>query len=76
MGRIFEVTGKAVIYTADGVKVVDAQVRSYFNVNADYNHFTFKHDEPYLLIGGARTFVGYQAEYAKRSLQNDARQFV
>ena len=27
-----EINGKAVIYTADGVKVLDAEVKRYFNV--------------------------------------------
>ena len=55
MGRKFEVTGKAVIYTKDGVKVVDAEVRRYFNAHQDSNEFKFKGGEPHLLIGGART---------------------
>lgn len=55
MGRKFEVTGKAVIYTKDGIKVVDAEVRRYFNAHQDSNEFKFKYGEPYLLIGGART---------------------
>lgn len=55
MGRKFEVTGKAVIYTKDGVKIVDAEVRRKFNVNYDGCDFKIKTDEEYLLIGGART---------------------
>ena len=55
MGRKFEVTGKAVIYTIDGVKVVDAEVRRQFNTHLDTCSFKFKYDGDYLLIGGART---------------------
>lgn len=55
MGRKFEITGKAVIYTAEGVKVVDAEVRRRFNANADDCTFKYKCTEPHILIGGART---------------------
>ena len=55
MGRKFEVTGKAVIYTKAGAKIVDAEVRRKFNSNFDGNDFKIKTDEEYLLIGGART---------------------
>lgn len=30
-----EITGKAVIYTVDGVKVIDSEVKRYFNVYLD-----------------------------------------
>ncbi len=60
----FEVTGKAVLYTKDGVEVVDAEVRRYFNANGDWNavkHIQFKGD--YLLVGGAR-IAPKQNQYA------------
>ena len=57
MGRKFEITGKAVIYTKDGVKVVDSEVRRYFDANASWCKFKYKYDEPHMLIGGARTLT-------------------
>ena len=60
----FEVTGKAVLYTRAGVKVVDAQVRRYFNSNCDSNNFKVKQTGDYMLIGGART-VPTDNPYAK-----------
>ena len=60
-----EITGKAVLYTHDGVKVVDAEVRRYFNANADYNeakNIQFS-GKDYLLIGGAR-LAPKQNQYA------------
>lgn len=50
----FEVTGKAVIYTKGGAKIVDSEVRRYFNVGYDGNNYSTQIKEPYLLIGGAR----------------------
>lgn len=35
MARKFEATGKAVVYTHDGVEIVDAEVRRSFNVHCD-----------------------------------------
>ena len=55
MGRGREITGKAVIYTADGVKVIDAEVRRYANAQGDEVDSRFDYEEPYLYIGGART---------------------
>lgn len=49
-----EITGKAVIYTADGVKVVNAEVRRYFNVYSDERRAKFNFDKDYLLIDCAR----------------------
>ena len=59
-----EVTGQAVIYTKDGVKVVDAEVRRFFNIYCDSCTFKFDYPEDYLLIGGART-VPTEDIYAK-----------
>lgn len=61
MGRKYEVTGNAVIYTLDGVKVVDCEVRRKASVYGDSNDFHFdnkfrkQYGEKYILIGGART---------------------
>ena len=55
MARKIEITGKAVIYTKDGVQVIDAEVRRKFNANYDGCAFKFNFDGDYLLIGGART---------------------
>lgn len=55
MGRKYEVTGKAVIYTKDGVKVVDAEVRRKANAHGDWCEPKTKVSEDYLLIGHART---------------------
>ena len=61
MGYKYEVTGKAVVYTEEGAKILDSEVRRYFNANADYCEFRFDNKtkkelgEKYLLIGGART---------------------
>lgn len=55
MGRKREITGKAVIYTVDGVKVIDAEVRRYANAHGDEVDSYFDCEEPYLYIGGART---------------------
>lgn len=56
MGYKREITGKAVIYTAEGVKVVDAEVRRWANVRGDWNQtVNFKYPEPYLMIGYVRT---------------------
>lgn len=55
MGRKVKRTGKAVIYTKDGVKIVDAEIRRWANSHGDWNEFKLKPDEDYMLIGGART---------------------
>lgn len=55
MSRKFGVTGKAVIYTRDGAKIVDAEVRRIFNANYDGLDFKYTFDEPHILIGGVRT---------------------
>ncbi len=56
MARKREITGQAVIYTADGVKVVDAEVRREFNLHAENRVVrNFKYPEEYLLIDAART---------------------
>lgn len=68
MGRKFEVTGKAVIYTQNGAKIVDAEVRREFNCNYDGCNFKIKTDEDYLLIGGART-VPTDNIYAQNAYQ-------
>lgn len=54
MSRKIKVTGKSVIYTKDGAKVLDSEVRRYFNVNYDSNRGKFNFDGDYLLIGHAR----------------------
>ena len=72
MSRKFEVTGKAVVYTEDGAKIIPCEVRRRFNINMDTNDFRFdiktKKDlgENYLLIGGART-IPTDNIYAKPS---------
>ena len=55
MGRKFEATGEAVVYTEGGAKIVDAEVRRVFNAHHDANHFKLQVDGKYLLVGGART---------------------
>ena len=55
MGMKREITGKAVIYTADGVKVIDAEVRRYFNVHSDERRARFNFEKDYLFIDCART---------------------
>ena len=61
MGRKYEVTGQAVIYTAEGAKIIDCEVRRWANVHGDWNEFHFdnkfrkEYGEKYILIGGART---------------------
>lgn len=42
MGRKFEVTGKAVILTHDGAKIVDAECRRVFNAQGDSNDFKIR----------------------------------
>ncbi len=46
--------GKAVIYTEDGAKVLDAEVIGLFNVHDDTYRIRFNEPKKYLLIGGAR----------------------
>ena len=55
MGMKREITGKAVIYTADGVKVIDAEVRRYFNAHSDGRRARFNFKKDYLFIDCART---------------------
>ena len=50
-----EITGKAVIYTHDGAKIIDAEVRRQFNVYQDSNRYRFNFADDYVLVGGART---------------------
>lgn len=62
MARKLEITGKAVIYTHSGAKIVDAEVRRASNMHADWCTFKINYDGDYLLIGGARdvpTVNGY-----------------
>lgn len=59
-----EITGKAVIYTADGVKVISCEVRRYFNVYQEERRPKFKFEGEYLLIDAART-VSTDNIYAK-----------
>lgn len=75
MGRKFEVTGKAVIYTPNGVKVVDAEVRRWFNNQGDGNRFSIKYNEPYVLIGGARD-VPADNPYAKPAYHPETIEFA
>ena len=58
-------TGSAVIYTAEGVKVIEAEVRHVFNVHGDWYKFKFDAPEKYLLIGGARTVPSDNVHAAK-----------
>ncbi len=59
--RKYEITGQAVIYTLEGAKIIDCEVRRAANVHGDWNEFRFdkafrkEYGEKYLLIGGART---------------------
>ena len=73
MARKREITGKAVIYTSEGVKVVDAEVRRRFNIALDTCEFKFDYDGEYLLIGGARTVstdnIHAQAAYNPQRIQ-------
>lgn len=73
MARKREITGKAVIYTSEGVKVVDAEVRRRFNIALDTCEFKFDYDGDYLLIGGARTVpadnIYAQAAYNPQRIQ-------
>lgn len=55
MARKREITGQAVIYTESGTKIVDAEVRRYFNANGDWLTSKFDTDEKYMLISQART---------------------
>ena len=50
-----EITGKAVIYTNEGVKVIDAEIRRKANAHADYCIAKFRYPDDYLLVGAART---------------------
>ena len=63
-----EINGKAVIYTADGVKVLDAEVKRYFNVYLEERRPKFDFDKEYLLIDCART-VPTDNIYAKPAYQ-------
>lgn len=70
MSRKYEVTGAAVIYTADGAKIIDCEVRRWANAHGDGNDFRFdnafrkEYGEKYILIGGART-VPTEDSFAK-----------
>ena len=55
MARKINVNGSVVIYTAEGAKVLDAEVRHIFNMHGEWYKFKFDVAENYLLIGGART---------------------
>ena len=56
MARKFEVTGKAVLYTRDGVEIVDAEVRRKFNNHMDTcEPKTGEIQKPFILVGCART---------------------
>ena len=55
MARKINVNGSVVIYTAEGTKVLDAEVRHVFNMHGEWYKFKFDVAENYLLIGGART---------------------
>ena len=71
----FEVTGKAVIYTKSGAKIVDSKVRRVFNSNADTNTFRVKVKEPHILIGGARD-VPTDNIYAKNAFHPETVDFA
>ena len=55
MARKIKPNGSVVIYTPEGTKIIDAEVRHIFNVHSDTYKFKFDAPEKYLLIGGART---------------------
>lgn len=60
MGR-FEITGQAVVFTPDGVKVLDCMVRRWASAISEYLRFHLSNADKkalgdnYILIGGART---------------------
>ena len=57
--RKIQPNGKAVIYTEDGAKVLDAEVVGLYNVYSSNYRIRFNDNpEKYLLIGGARTEGG------------------
>lgn len=72
-----EVTGQAVVYTRDGVKIIDAEVRRIMNNHMDSITIRFNLQEDYLLIGGARTVPteniyaanAYEPERIRRAVQ-------
>lgn len=72
-----EITGKAVIYTADGVKVVDAEVRRQVYHLTEYRVLkNFKYKGDYLMIDCARTvptddhlaMIAYKPEVITRAV--------
>lgn len=60
MGK-FEVTGQAVVFTPDGVKILDCMVRRWASAMSEYLRFHLSNADKkalgdnYILIGGART---------------------
>ena len=70
-----EITGKAVIYTYDGVKVIDVEVRRKFNVCLDSVTARFNYPDDYLLVGAART-VPTNSIYAKPAFNPDRINFA
>ena len=63
--RKIKPTGSVVIYTDEGTKILDAEVRHFFNVHAEWYEFKFDAPEKYLLIGGARTVLTDNIHAAK-----------
>ena len=63
--RKIKPTGAAVIYTAEGAKIIDAEVRHFFNCHGEWYKFKFNFEEKYLLIGGARTVPSDNIHAAK-----------
>lgn len=55
MARKREITGKVVIYTKNGTRIIDAEVRCYYNAQGEYSQSRFDCDEDYLLVAQART---------------------
>lgn len=55
MGRKREITGKVVVYTDSGTKVIDAEVRHIFNAHGSSISAKAKCDEPHITICAART---------------------
>lgn len=53
--RKIKANGKAVIYTAEGAKIFDAEVKHFFNVHGEWYKINFNATEKYLVVGGVRT---------------------